>query len=1049
MKGIFNQMYSVHAVVFKTQNGTTSRHEVLIHDTMSPVQEMHLIDPKLKMSDSAAGTFSAIIHPNNPGYSLVERFNTILKVYKGSTQIWSGRILSESMDFWNRRSIGAEGALAFLNDSVQPIAYYGKGRSPAYIINQLLTIHNQKVIEDRKIYVGAVTDFTEDEYGSYIFETNNGNTWQELQNNLLNRLDGHLFITYSNNKAYLNYYADWPNTASQTINFGDNLLDFTRNWNLSNIATVILPRGRALDADTNDGQKTYINLKSENEDSTPIEDGYYVNDKLAVSGNYLINNELYSKYGRVEKVVDFSDSVTAQDLFALAKNYILSMQFDELELSVSAVDLHMLTNTYVSFDLLDEVLCISQPHGMSRYFPIAEVDIALDHPENTKYTMSSHLTNSSISGAFNKFKSEISSKFKSLATPGHILDLAKVEASSIINRKTTGYVSVINMFENDEEGVAQAIVISSSPDWRTANKYWIWNMNGLAYYSASTSSQIAERQGTANPYAYGQLDDSNFEQPRYYDLAITMDGTIVANHIKTGILSDGFGYNYWNLETGEFSLQSTSKLWYGSGEGQYQSVYDLIYRSDTAYNRRNGSANYLNGTKDWAEWRWSGNWHKLDSDEEIMVCSARNYSGWDDILKCPVRSIEYKAIKGYVMTFSFEGTSADDWGDVSTTNAVVVSFCLVMSSGSRIAKIERAFSFETDWSRRYVTIELLDSEFTQEQTGVDYESCYLDIWIYNVSRHEVSIRRVQFERGNIPTDWVISDDDVDVKIEDEATTAYNAATAVAESLANDAAELSQKYTDDELANYDEKVTITYIPQIREDADNISKKYADALNQSLTQREILSRLCGGLETEDERQGVYLYNGKIYINGEYIRSGTIDAGLLRAGVITAGPYDYDGDPIDPDANFWDLMEGNLKATNAIFENTRVDGQFTSRGDSTYVEIVNGVISGYRRSGGNMISYISVDEYGWINGGNTTIRHGLVLDSEEDLLLRVWGDLKIEDYRRSGIAYVGTGQSAVVPIVYIKWIQDNGDGTISWDSGNIALTFTKGILTEWYSE
>ena len=457
-------MYSVHAVVFRTLNGETSRHEVLIHDNMSPSLEQHLIDPKLKLADSTAGTFSATITPYNPGYALIERFNSIIKIHKGDSLIWTGRVLSESMDFWNRRSIACEGALAFLNDTIQPIAYYGSGRSPAYIIRTLLEIHNSKTVEDRKLYLGTVTGFSDEEYNNYIFQTNNGNTWEELKTNLLDQFDGHLTVHYSNEKAYIDFYEDYPNTAIQQINFGDNLLDFTRDWNLTNLATVILPRGATLDADTAEGQKSYITLKSTTSGGNAIEDGQYSigneSNAITVEGQYIISNTLYSQYGRVEKIVDFNDSTSASDLFILAKNYIASMQFDELTLTVSAVDLHTLTKSIVSFELLDEVYCVSRPHGLyGKYFPITEIDIPLDKPENTTYTMSSSSTRTGFTNTFGTFKAKTTAAFKNLATTGHILDLARAEASSIINRKTTGYVSVINMFDNDEEGVAQGIEI--------------------------------------------------------------------------------------------------------------------------------------------------------------------------------------------------------------------------------------------------------------------------------------------------------------------------------------------------------------------------------------------------------------------------------------------------------------------------------------------------------------------------------------------------------------------------------------------------------------
>jgi phage minor structural protein len=50
-----------------------------------------------------------------------------------------------------------------------------------------------------------------------------------------------------------------------------------------------------------------------------------------------------------------------------------------------------------------------------------------------------------------------------------------------------------------------------------------------------------------------------------------------------------------------------------------------------------------------------------------------------------------------------------------------------------------------------------------------------------------------------------------------------------------------------------------------------------LDTALDQEEVLNRLSGG-STEC---GVYLYEGKLYINGTFIKSGVVDAGLVKAG------------------------------------------------------------------------------------------------------------------------------------------------------------------------
>ena len=59
----------------------------------------------------------------------------------------------------------------------------------------------------------------------------------------------------------------------------------------------------------------------------------------------------------------------------------------------------------------------------------------------------------------------------------------------------------------------------------------------------------------------------------------------------------------------------------------------------------------------------------------------------------------------------------------------------------------------------------------------------------------------------------------------------------------------------------------------------AKAYADTINKNLNQTEIFNRLTdnGSLE------GIYMENGKLYINGTYIKSGSITADLIKAGII----------------------------------------------------------------------------------------------------------------------------------------------------------------------
>ncbi len=68
-----------------------------------------------------------------------------------------------------------------------------------------------------------------------------------------------------------------------------------------------------------------------------------------------------------------------------------------------------------------------------------------------------------------------------------------------------------------------------------------------------------------------------------------------------------------------------------------------------------------------------------------------------------------------------------------------------------------------------------------------------------------------------------------------------------------------------------------------------------LDGKLTQAEIFNRLTNNGQT----QGVYLQNGKVYINGEYIKAGEIDGSLIKAGTVetdslVSSTKTLDGDP-----------------------------------------------------------------------------------------------------------------------------------------------------------
>lgn len=232
----------MYSVTIKNPN---DEYETLIYSDISATEDTKLEKVELKLAVNSAGSLSITLPYMNAGYSLVNHLTTEAKVWRNDTggvmkEIWRGRALTEDSDFWNNRVLLFEGELAYLNDTIQPQLVYDQEVTIELFIEAVLTIHNDRCIDDsHKFYVGNVTVEKTD---SAYFSTDFQNTLDSLMV-LVDRYGGMFVIRHENGVRYLDYLEDYPTVAEQTIEFGSNLMDITKYWDLSEFATVIIPLG--------------------------------------------------------------------------------------------------------------------------------------------------------------------------------------------------------------------------------------------------------------------------------------------------------------------------------------------------------------------------------------------------------------------------------------------------------------------------------------------------------------------------------------------------------------------------------------------------------------------------------------------------------------------------------------------------------------------------------------------------------------------------------------------------------------------------------------
>lgn len=456
-------------------------------------EDLVLISPTVKIGENTAGSFEFSILPKHPHYEEVNELTSIITAYDGDEEIFCGRVVEITKDLYNRKKVICEGELAYFNDSIQRPAKY-QGLTVRGYLETLVNIHNQQVKNqgiDKTFKVGAVT--VQDK-NDYVYKyTNWESTLEVIKTDLLNTYGGYLRIRKENGVRYIDYLADYPNTNTQVIEFGSNLLDFTHDMVASDIVTAVIPLGARLEDVTEvEGLDAYLTIKD-------------VNGGV----DYVYSQEAVKSYGWIFKTVKWDDVHVADNLLRKGKEYLSDIQFAQITLTVSAVDLHMLHVDMERIKVLDEIRVTSSPNGLDRFFPVSEMTIYLDKPSNNKLTLGTSYSKTSLSTKTESNMTSIKDKIDSLPNKSEILEEARENASQLIHSATNGHV----VTTADEQ------LIMDTADKKTARKLWRWNLNGLGYSKTGYN-------GT-------------------YDTAITMDGQIVGERLVGGsVTADKLSVSY-------------------------------------------------------------------------------------------------------------------------------------------------------------------------------------------------------------------------------------------------------------------------------------------------------------------------------------------------------------------------------------------------------------------------------------------------------------------------------------------------------------------------
>lgn len=334
----------------------------VLHD--SNIDQFTLINPTLTLEVNKSGEFSFQIANTHPYYDKIINKRSYIEVYQDGEWLWSGRPIKVSTALKLVKTVVCEGELSFLHDSSQRIAEYHDISVKDYFTT-LINKHNAMVDELKRFAVGNVT--VTDSNDSLYRYSNYEDTFDTIQDKLIDRLGGYILTRHVDGIRYIDYVESYPYITNQIIEIGSNIIDLSLEESSTDTISALIPLGKKL---------TEISEESPREEATGEE-------RLTIESvnnglDYIVNDDAVSRIGMVFGTVTFDDVTDPYNLLAKGSEELTDRIYNTLVISLNIFDRSFIDKTMASFRLGASVIANSPKHGLHhKQMMISKMQISL------------------------------------------------------------------------------------------------------------------------------------------------------------------------------------------------------------------------------------------------------------------------------------------------------------------------------------------------------------------------------------------------------------------------------------------------------------------------------------------------------------------------------------------------------------------------------------------------------------------------------------------------------------------------------------------------
>ena len=414
----------------------------LVYD--SRVRATALLGLKAQLGLNKGGAATIVLPPDHPAYNKFNSYRSVVKIYRDGVLRFRGRALYPTDDFKLTRTVTCEGERCFLRDGIhRPYDYFD---TPESIFREVIGKYNAQVEAFKQFVVGTVSGISTD---AVLLENDEAETFAATVDKLVEMCGGYIvFTTNPDGQRVINWYADIGYSNDQTIEFGENLVDFSRTTANTDLATVIIPYGAK-----DDGTGERLTIES-------------VNGEL----DFIQDDEAVAERGVIAKAVYWDEIVTPEALLTKAQQYLNSSKNLIVSLELTAIDLSLIDKSIDSFMVGDVIRVKSKPHGVDDWYKLTEQSLDFLHPESDRIVLSKDVALSknivSLTGAGvanNKKNDESLQRLNRAIRADYnintdaIIEEAKMELSSLIQQTSEALLLEVSEQYATQDGVKDAI----------------------------------------------------------------------------------------------------------------------------------------------------------------------------------------------------------------------------------------------------------------------------------------------------------------------------------------------------------------------------------------------------------------------------------------------------------------------------------------------------------------------------------------------------------------------------------------------------------------